>query len=177
MRTGPRTQPPDELVAFCAAEYPRVLGTLRLLTREDRLAEDLAQECFVRLCRDWEKVARLDRPSAWIHRVAMNLAFSAFRRRGTERRAWSQISDGIEPAIDQHRRSAPPDEREAVRRALGTLDERARAVVVLRFFADLSVRETGAALDMAEGTVKTITKRALESLRSTGLIQEVAVHD
>ena len=72
---------------FCTAEYPRLLGTLTLYCNDRGVAEELAQEALARACVSWPKVRGMDAPGAWIHRVAMNLANSHFRRRGAERRA------------------------------------------------------------------------------------------
>jgi RNA polymerase sigma factor (sigma-70 family) len=63
------------------------------------------------------------------------------------------------------------------RRALLGLDDAERAVIVLRFFADLSVDETAATLGIPNGTVKTRTRRAVERLRSSGLMIEVFSHE
>lgn len=56
---------PTELVAFCRREYPRILGSLRLYTGDPHLAEELAQDAFVRVCRDWERVRAMASPGAW----------------------------------------------------------------------------------------------------------------
>ncbi|MEM7141035.1 MAG: sigma-70 family RNA polymerase sigma factor [Actinomycetota bacterium] len=154
---------PRELEEFCAAEYPRVLGALLLYTGEPLLAEELTQEAFVRVCRDWSKVSRLDRPGAWAHKVAINLARSRFRRRGSRRRAEARLRAGA-VAPEQ---PATADAI-AVRDAVAQLDDDDRAVVVLRFFADLPVADTADALGIPSGTVKTRTRRAVASLRDVG---------
>ena len=157
-------QAPEDLDAFCRVEYSRVQGALVLYTGEPALAEELTQDAFVRVCRDWTKVSRLDRPGAWAHHVAMNLARSRFRRRGAKRRAEARLRSGA---------VAPPlpstDDAVAVRTAVGALPDDERAVVVLRYFADLSVADTATALDVPAGTVKTRTRRALAALREAGL--------
>ena len=69
----------DELAEFCHAEYRRLVGALSLYCRDRHVAEELAQDTLVRLIRDWSQVRRLDSPSAWAHRVAINLANSHLR--------------------------------------------------------------------------------------------------
>ena len=92
-------------------------------------------------------------------RVSINLANSYFRRRFAERKARQLIEVDIRP-LDHDLADAV-----AVRDALATLTKRQRSVLVLRFYADLSVHDVAQALDMPEGTVKTLTYRALRALR------------
>jgi RNA polymerase sigma-70 factor, ECF subfamily len=161
---------PDELEAFCANEYGRVFRSLALITGSSDVAAELTQEAFVRLCRDWEKVRSYAAPGAWVHRVAVNLAFSRRRRAGAERRAMDRLRS--RPAA-----GVPTDGGVDVRGALLTLDEAERAVLVLRFFDDLSVDDVARLLDIPVGTVKSRTRRGLEALRSLGLIDEVMVNE
>jgi RNA polymerase sigma factor (sigma-70 family) len=155
----------DELVAFCRAEHLRLVGLLSLYCRDRYVAEELAQDTIVRVIGDWSRVRRLDSPSAWAHRVAINLANSHLRRRLAERRALRRLSH--RSVTEQHDPDTPT--AVAVRAAVAGLPRRERAVVVLRFFADFSVREVADLLGMPEGTVKTLTARALAGMRATGL--------
>jgi RNA polymerase sigma-70 factor (ECF subfamily) len=161
----------QELAEFCHAEHRRLVGSLSLYCRDRQVAEELAQEAIIRLISHWHRVRRLDSPSAWTHRVAINLANSHLRRRLAERRAMRRLRSY--PAPTQR----DPDTPTAimVRAAVARLPRRQRAVIVLRFLADLSVREVSDALGYPEGTVKTLTAKALASLRATGLaeLQEV----
>ena len=79
------------LEAFCRAEYPRLVGMLDLYCGDLGVAEELAQEALTRVYRHWKKVSALDKPEAWVRRVAINLANSHFRRRKAERKAREQI--------------------------------------------------------------------------------------
>lgn len=72
---------PADLAAFCRLEHPRLVGTLGLYTGDADLAEELAQDALLRACRDWDRVRTFAAPGAWVHRVAINLANSAFRSR------------------------------------------------------------------------------------------------
>jgi RNA polymerase sigma-70 factor (ECF subfamily) len=161
---------PAELMDMCRRELPRVRGALTLYLGEPAVAEELTQEAFTRLCRDWERVQRLDRPGAWVHRVAMNLAMSELRRRRAERRALQRI-DRAAPSM--------PDlaDRRAVRDALRDLPGDERAAIVLRYYADLSIVETAEVLGVPVGTVKTRTRRGIERLREAGLHAEVEDDD
>jgi RNA polymerase sigma-70 factor (ECF subfamily) len=150
---------------FCSAEWARLVGALSLYTGDRELAEELAQESLVRLVRHWRHVRSLDAPSAWLHRVAMNLAKSHFRRLRVARRI-ARTTD--------NRRPPEPDPAEAlvIRAAVAQLPERERAAVVLRFYVGLPVRDTAAALGCPEGTVKTLTHRAIGMLRAAGIVDE-----
>jgi RNA polymerase sigma-70 factor (sigma-E family) len=167
MRSGGDPGPPDDLAAFYADQYPRVRGALALLTGDRRLAEELAQEAFVRTCQHWEKVRTMDAPGAWVHRVGVNLALSRARRRRTElrvvtRRAPDAHAAGADAALAD----------EALAAALAALPADERATLVLRFHADLSVAQVASALGVPEGTVKTRTRRALATLRAAGVASD-----
>lgn len=164
-----QSAPPDELRAFCTDAYPRIAGSLSLYTGDRGLAEELAQETFVRVCRDWKSVQSHPNPIAWTHTVAFNLAKSRFRRRKAQKRAIDRSGDNLRASLANA--AAMPDDADvlAVREAVNALPEDQRAVVALRFYAGLSIDETAAALKIPEGTVKSRTTRAVASLRSAGL--------
>jgi RNA polymerase sigma-70 factor (sigma-E family) len=164
---------PPELVAFCQQEHRRLVGMLGLLAGDRDLAEELAQEALVRACRDWRKVRDLDRPGAWLHRVAVNLALSGHRRHRAEQRMLRRVHARRPHGVED----PDPAAGEPVRRALEQLPLDLRAVVVLRFYADCSVADTATVLGIPEGTVKTRTRRALGMLRDGGLIETTEVID
>jgi RNA polymerase sigma-70 factor (sigma-E family) len=152
--------PDEEFAAFCRREHPRLVGALDLLTGSRALAEEFAQEALARAYRSWGHVRGLDAPGAYVHRTAVNLATSAFRRRAAERRAHTRM--GVE-----REGSDEPDAAVglAVREALGTLRVEQRRVLVLRYFLGYSVEETATTLNMPIGTVKTHTTRGIAALR------------
>jgi RNA polymerase sigma factor (sigma-70 family) len=137
---------------------------MALMTGRLDIAEELAQEAFVQVCKHWERVRGYDAPGAWVHRVAVNLALSQRRRSRAERRAIARV--GSRPASAHVEHEAI---REDVRTAMFRLEPADRAVVALRFFADLSVADVAAAVGVPEGTVKSRTRRALVVLREAGL--------
>ncbi len=148
---------------FCHAEYARLYGTLRLYCNDRWLAEELAQEALARVVHHWARVQAMDAPGAWLHRVAINLANSSFRRRAAERRATGRAELGRDSYDD-------PDSPTvvAVRDAGRALPTRQRAVVILRYFQDLSVKTTAARMNCAEGNVKGLLADAIRSLRARG---------
>ena len=164
----PATDTDLDLVALCEREHPVLVGALGLYLGDVHEAEDLAQEALVRLCQRWP-LPGVENPGAWVMRVAFNLATSSLRRRVTGRRA-----------VDRLRAERPPatldrDDVVFVRRAVLDLPDRQRQAIVLRYFADLSVRETADQLGCPEGTVKTLVHQAVKALRAAGL--EVSTDD
>jgi len=137
------------------------------LVRDPALAEDLAQETLAKVCTHWRRVRKADSPSAWAHRVAFNLAKSHGRRQGRWARVQPLLAARPLGAVDLDRASAL-----AVRDALATLPTAQRQALILRYFADLSVLDTAAAMSCPENTVKTHTRRALEALRLSGLLDD-----
>lgn len=158
----------DELAALCRRQFPRLVGLLALHVRDQQVAEELAQETLVALCQRWPHV---DRPEAWLTRVALNIGTSWVRRRLAERRAYRRhggSSLGIMPP--------PTAEILAVREAVAALPSRQRTAVVLRFYEQLSVAETADVMDCPAGTVKALTHRGLERLARDRSLADPKVH-
>src|SRR5215813_813374 len=105
-----------ELADFCRVEWPRLVGSLSLYVGTRELAEDLAQETLLRVCRRWRTVRHADSPSAWAHRVAFNLAKSNGRREAT----WRRLRPRFEVQADQQVLPADADVV-AVRQAVAAL--------------------------------------------------------
>lgn len=152
------------LTAFCEREYPRLVGTLRLVLRDPDAAEELAQETLLVVCQHWQHVATLESPRAWAHRVALNKARSWVRRRIAERRAYALL----EGECRQH----VPDSAEALalRGAVASLPRRQRTALVLRYYADLPARDVAAVMGCRESTVRVLTHHAIASLRANGAL-------
>ncbi len=155
------------LAEFCREEWPRLVGSLSLYVGSRELAEDLAQETLARVCGHWRRVATAESPSAWAHRVAFNLAKSHGRRTGAWTRAQAKIGAPPIASVDHDRAAAL-----AVHDALRALPDVQRQALIMRYFVDLSVRDTAIAMRCPENTVKTHTRRALEALRAGGLVDE-----
>ena len=107
----------------------------------------------------------MDVPSAWTHRVAVNLANSWFRRTVAKRRAVRHLAgDAALVHVD-------PDSAAnvAVRKAVADLPARQRAAVALRFYADLPVDDVARVMRCRPGTVWALTHQAIDALRRAGL--------
>ena len=156
------------LAAACEREHPVLVGALGLYLGDRAEAEDIAQEALIRMIQRWP-LDGVDNPGAWVMRVAFNLATSSFRRRSVHRRAFDRLP--------HHRVAVPEDTAEAiaVRQAVLDLPDRQRQAIVLRYFADLAVRDTAQLMNCPEGTVKTLAHQAIKALRRAGL--EVTTDD
>jgi RNA polymerase sigma-70 factor (sigma-E family) len=148
--------------AFVADASGRLMRTAYLLTGDSGHAEDLVQSALLRTARRWSRARQ--QPEAYTRRVLVNLAKDRWR---TLRRRVAEVAAGAEeprsigvPANDAVL------ERQRLLDAIRELPAGQRAVLVLRFFDDLSVAETAAALECSEGTVKSQTARALDRMRS-----------
>ncbi|MEV0622982.1 SigE family RNA polymerase sigma factor [Nonomuraea sp. NPDC050404] len=150
----------SEYDAFVTRAWPRLLRTAYLLTREWDAAEDLVQTALLKAWLAWPRLG--DEREAYVRKIIVNVHVSWWRRRW--RRA--EVTSGSLPDRSQvadHMGQA--DERELVWQALGRLPARQRAVVVLRYFEDLTEAQTAETLGCSVGTVKSQTSRALAKLR------------
>lgn len=153
-------------------EYSTVVGLMYGMTGSRWVAEDLAQEAFLRAHRDWARVESMASPGAWVRRVALNLARSRWRRLGSETRAKLRVASNA----DASNPSQDPKVEEfwgEVRR----LPARQAQAVALRYVEDLSVIEIADVLGVAEGTVKALLHQGRDRLRrqllAKGLVDEI----
>jgi RNA polymerase sigma-70 factor (sigma-E family) len=152
----------EQFVVGCST---RLMRSAYLLCGDRQLAEDLLQAAMMRTARRWS-VARAA-PEPYARAVLVNLARDQARR--GQRRVGEVLVDLAASMPWAHR--AVPDhaeeiaDRNAILDALSVLPQRQREVVVLRFYADLSVADTAAAIGASEGTVMSYTSRGLSRLR------------
>jgi RNA polymerase sigma-70 factor (ECF subfamily) len=144
----------EEFRALYAAEYAAVASYCWSLTRDAELAHDLAQEAFTRLFARWIGVRD---PRAYVFRVATNLVRRAWRSRARQSDVIGELANVLPTQAP-----APDIETSGIRTAVQTLPSRLRDVVLLHYFADLSVVEVATALNRPSGTVK----RQLSEARS-----------
>jgi RNA polymerase sigma-70 factor (sigma-E family) len=144
--------------AFARRSADRLLRTALLLSGDHGHAEDLVQTALLRTARRWS-AARRD-PDAYARRVVVNLARDRWR---LLRRRFGEAPLEIDVAVPVTDGLA---DRELLLAAVRLLPPGQRAVLVLRYFDDLSVADTAAALGCSTGTVKSQTARALDRLRA-----------
>ncbi len=137
-----------------------------LLTGDAHLAEDLVQTALAKSWPAWERVHATGSFEAYVRRVLFTTYVAWWRRRWNGERPTEVLPELPGTAAD-------PDLRRDLTEALSTLPRGQRAVVVLRFFEDLTERQTAEVLGCGVGTVKSQTARALRTLRtSTHLTRE-----
>ncbi|CAO5227650.1 sigma factor-like helix-turn-helix DNA-binding protein [Frankia sp. AgKG'84/4] len=139
MRTAEGFEP------WYAAEFPRLVASLRIATGDAGLAEEAAAEACARAYAKWGRVRRMESPSGWVYVVALNEVRSALRRRRLERNHAGRLRAGHAPP--------PADPDDALWRAVRALPERMRLAVALRYVADLPEAEIATAMGVARGTV------------------------
>jgi RNA polymerase sigma-70 factor (sigma-E family) len=148
---------------FVVGASPRLLRLSFLLVGDRNAAEDLLQEVLERLYVAWPRV---DQPEAYARRALAHAATNRWRRRRL--RTEVELTDAHDAQVP----GPEPTDRDRVLAALAELPAGQRATVVLRFFEDLSVDETAAALRCSPGTVKSQTARALPRLRELLALSE-----
>ena len=149
-----------ELEQFLAERADRLLRTAVLLTGSRETGQDLLQTALERLLRHWRTLS--GDPEGYLRRTLYNLAADGFRRRGRLQRKLLLIRAETPPQPDV---TAQVDLRDALVRLLVQLPPRQRAVLVLRYWEQLSEAETAAALGWPEGTVKSAASRGLRRMR------------
>ncbi|MDA0631930.1 SigE family RNA polymerase sigma factor [Nonomuraea sp. MCN248] len=150
----------SEYDAFVEASWHRLLRTAYLLTRDWGAAEDLVQTALLKAWQAWPRLG--DVREAYVRKIIVNLHVSWWRRRWRQ----AELTSGSPPDQEQtadHMGQA--DDRELVWQALGRLPARQRAVVVLRYFEDMTEAQTASTLGCSVGTVKSQASRALARLR------------
>jgi RNA polymerase sigma-70 factor (sigma-E family) len=148
----------EEFSQFVQGVWPRLYRTAYLLVGDAGLAEDLVQTTLAKTYAAWPKVRDVQAAPGYARTTLVNTAASWFRRQSWRNELPTET-------LPEAGHDADPSDRPAVLDALAQLPPRQRAVVVLRFYEDLSVAETARALECSEGTVKSQTSKALDTLR------------
>ena len=151
-----------EFGEYAAARWGSLFRTAYVLTGDRGLAEDLMQTALVKCYVAWPRLKATTSADAYVRKVLTN-TYLSWRRK----KSWGR----------EHPTEHLPDQlvgdataavaiRQVVMQALAKLPPRQRAVVVLRFYEDLGVEQTAAALGCSNGTVKSQTSDALAKLRN-----------
>lgn len=157
----------DSFADFVAAKSPELLRSAWLLTGDWHAAHDLVQTSLEKVWPRWGK--SIEHPEAYVRRVMLTTYLSWRRRRWTAEMPTEVMPD--RSSGDEH-----PDLRLALLGVLARLSPRARAVIVLRYFDDLTEVQTAEVLGCSVGTVKSHASRGLQQLRATpGLADSLGV--
>jgi RNA polymerase sigma-70 factor (sigma-E family) len=145
------------------AEYARTSGaqlrrTAYLLCRDWDLAADLTQTTLARMFVHWKRISRRDNPHAYARKVLSRTFLDHHRLKRSHEVVTSEFADSPDRAHD-------PDLRMTLIDALGRIPPRDRAIVVLRYWEDLSIESVAEILGLPAGTVKSQSARSLTQLR------------
>ena len=143
---------PPTFAAVYETYYPRMVRLARLSLDGAATAEEIVQDAFVQLFRNWDQV---EAPVPWLRLAVVNGCRSWGRRRQVARRH----------AVDPAPAIVDDGDALAVREALRALRPRPRTAVILRYFEDLPEREIAELLGCRPGTVKSMLARSLRQLR------------
>ena len=154
------TMPHDtEFADYVSASIPSLRRLALLMCRDWHRADDLVQATLTRLCLHWGKAAAADSTDAYVRAILVR-EFMRERRSGWARRV--SVSDSppeLPPA------TADVDGLLDLQAAVSALPPGQRAVLVLRFYCDLSVSQSAEALGCTAGTIKSQTAKAIATLR------------
>jgi RNA polymerase sigma-70 factor (sigma-E family) len=163
----------SDFETYVEARTGALLRLAYLLTGDRHLAEDLVQEVLGRAHRRWPRIGRTENPHAYVRRMIVNQHVSWRRRR-------SSTEIPLAPASVPESASAAADDRVLQRdvtwRALQRLPARQRAVLVLRYYEDLTDAEIAVTLDAAVGTVRSLAARAFARLREDPSLGDLDAH-
>jgi RNA polymerase sigma-70 factor (sigma-E family) len=147
---------------YVVARERHLLRVAYLLTQDAHLAEDLVQTALTKAWFAWRRIQ--GDPDPYVRKILVNAFASAHRRRWNVERPTDVVPD---------RPGSVPDNGKYLRRALAGLPKRQRAVIVLRYFEDLTEADTARALEVSVGTVKSQTAKALAKLRVDPLLEVI----
>ena len=153
----------DALFAqFVRDQTSTLLRSAYLLTGSASSAEDLVQDTFLRLYPKWQRVVAADVPIAYVRRALVN-GFLNDRRRPSSREI---VVDMLPERVDGRDIGLDVTNRDLIWQLLGTVSDRQRAALVMRFFHDLSDEEIADQLSCRVGTVRSLISRGLAALRN-----------
>lgn len=162
-----------DFAAYMSARQPSLLRTAYLLTGDQHTAEDLVQTALAKLYLSWDKVQDRGLIDGYVRRILVNENNSLWRR------AWKKREVSTDAVPDHQRVVDTPDDGRsaALWEFVQTLPRKQRAVVVLRYYEDLSEAEVADTLGISVGTVKSQSSRALAALRARVHTQPLLARD
>ncbi|MFJ8578965.1 SigE family RNA polymerase sigma factor [Micromonospora sp. NPDC093277] len=151
----------DEYRQFVVARLEALRRTAYLLCRDWHTADDLVSITIGKLYRHWRRVRAAENVDAYVRGMLTNAWLDEQRRPWRREWATDEVPDHADIVLPEPSLA----DREMLLDLLGQLPPRRRAVLVLRFYCDLSVEETADTLGISSGTVKSQAARGLETLR------------
>lgn len=152
----------DRFQDFVRARWPQLVRTAYLLTGDVHHAEDLTQTALAKAYRSWRRISRADNPEAYVRRMLVSCNSDRFRKR--------RVNESLTAAVPERagcdEGAVRVEERGTLLAGLAQLPSRQRAVVVLRYWEDLSEAEVAEVLGCSAGTVKSQASKGLAKLRT-----------
>jgi RNA polymerase sigma-70 factor (sigma-E family) len=152
----------DEFTLFAEAAWPGLLGTAFLLCGDWHAAEDLTQTTLAKVFAAWRRINNRGAVHAYARRTLLNTYLVDCRRK----RRGEVLTGNVEAMREQSVEPYSPELKITLTEALAKLAPRARAIVVLRYWEDMSVEQVAALLGCSPGNVKSQSARALDRLRT-----------
>jgi RNA polymerase sigma-70 factor (sigma-E family) len=153
--------------AYVTTRGPSLLRFAGVLSGDPHGAQDLVQSALLKASGRWWRVSRLDHPDAYVRKIIVTTFVSERRRRWHGETPTAALPERVGDDA-----TSAVDDRDHVRRLLAGLAPRQRAVLVLRFYADLDDAAIGALLGISPSTVRSQAARALATLRTTTPMEE-----
>lgn len=139
---------------FFRDQYPRVVRTIHLIVHDQARAEDISQDAFLALLKDWSRISGYERPDAWVRRIAIRMAVRGLRR------------DQLFSTLRMHLlpRQAPEPRDLDVSAAVRLLPRAQRAAVALFYYEDRPISEIATILGCTESTARVHLHHARQRL-------------
>lgn len=157
----------EDFAAYMRARWPALVRSLVMLGCAPDEAEDVTQTALTRCLTRWGGVRRADDVDAYVYRILLNTWATSRRRRW-----WQETPTERLPEHAAHDETDGADLRQALQGALADLSPDHRAVLVLRFVADLTEAQVAVALGVPVGTVKSRVARAIARIDTAALREE-----
>lgn len=151
----------DQYRQFVASRMEPLRRMAYLLCRDWHTADDLVSITIGKLYRNWRRVAGADNVDAYVRKVLTHAWLDERRRPWRREQTVDELPDQAERGVGE----PPVIDRDLLLQLLAELPPRRKAVVVLRYYCDLSVEETAEILGITTGSVKSQAARALQTLR------------
>jgi RNA polymerase sigma-70 factor (sigma-E family) len=152
-----------DFAAYAIAAWPRLVRTAHMLTGDFHEAEDLVQTTLAKVYARWRRIPR-DDVDFYVRRSLVNNNLSRVRKRRVAQLLTPFLPERVHQREPGHAEAV--EQRAALDQALAALSARQRAVMVLRYWEDLSEAEIAQLLGCSVGTVKTHARRGLAALRA-----------
>lgn len=150
---------------FVVERLAALLRHATAMTCDPHLAQDVVQEVLIRAQRDWDRIAALDKPDAYLRKMVVNEYLSWRRRRANRDLAVSHpLLIQLGAAVEDH--AASLAERDAMRVRIARLSRRQRAAIVLRYYENMADPEIAEVMGCSTATVRSHISHALAALRA-----------